>query len=553
MSRLRQRVAGIGLGFCFAWLLLTAAFIPLRRGPAVHAESSALAADILFWEREGETFWFTVRLANAAPASSYVITTVHKTDQPYPQHTVTVTTDAGGYATARMWSGCTYQGAFMGTVSVDVAHTGSQVATSNALTCAQFAPIMEVSATVETEDAWQSWVYVPGSGPIAFALADGNGRSHLNGSVQIVSAHGYQSPPLPLIEQRPGVYGAAWTPPAGAAALYRAQFTLNGADGSHSGLDAFIKTAGRAVWIWGEAAEGANPAVWALVTNGDEDANGRGDRDEWIEFMTAPFAEESWYASTAYLSVFPYISHTGYTEAAAFHTFLDVAHTHDLRVEALAGTHAWVNDDAGLQDGKATCDAVLDFNKSSAAAAQRFDGIHLDVEHDNWAENGRWARFIELLTYCRSQIDSYNMSYDPIILSADIPPHFGTGAHRTGEVMSGWDVMMLVDTVVLMDYRDFADVRKDGRTDGIIPRADPFLIDGNALQTPVIIGVELLLNPYDHVTFYEECLFHMELELEKVSTRLATSWAFQGIAMHDYEHWRTQRKSCLFLPLIESK
>mgnify|MGYP001119925545 CR=1 FL=1 len=194
--------------------------------------------------------------------------------------------------------------------------------------------------------------------------------------------------------------------------------------------------------------------------------------------------------------------------------------TGGVRVEALAGTHKWVESDAGLQDGKALCDAILDFNRAGGTSVERFDGIHYAVEHDDWFTGTRWPRFVELITYCQAQVNAYNQVHEPIVFGVDIPPHFLTGPDSSGQVKSSWDVMNVVDTVTLMDYRDFADER-DGRADGIIPRAELFVADGNALGKPVVIGVELTENSYDHVTFFEESVALMESELREVSRYFA--------------------------------
>jgi hypothetical protein len=345
-----------------------------------------------------------------------------------------------------------------------------------------------------------------------------------------------------------GRYQLTWSPPATPDALYRVQLTLDDANGGHSGVDAFIKLSGRSAWIWGEANESGNPEIWALLTNADFNGDGLGDRDEWLSFFGTPHGGESAYASTVYLSVYPYINPTGYSDAAAFQNFLTKAHQAGVKVEALTGTFEWVNSDALLQEGKDTCDAILAFNRSGAAA-ERFDGIHLDVEHDSWETENRWDRFLELLTYCRTAIDLYNQTYDPIVLNADIPTRFLTGSQNSGEVMSNWDLMQLLDVLTLMDYRDFADVRWDGRTDGILPRAEGFMEDGNALGTPVIIGLELTPNTYDHVTFAEECTAYLEQELETVALALSNEWAFQGFALHDYAAW--QLNQCrIYVPIV---
>jgi hypothetical protein len=232
----------------------------------------------------------------------------------------------------------------------------------------------------------------------------------------------------------------------------------------------------------------------------------------------------------------------------AIQAFLTAAHAKgEIRVEALAGTHEWVESDAGLQDGRDLCDAILDFNRAGAPPAERFDGIHFDVEHDDWYAGTRWFRYLDLITYCQAQVDTYNQTHEEILFGVDIPPHFLTGPGSSGAIQSGWDVLSIVDYATLMDYRDFADVRWDGRTDGIIRDAEAFLADGNALGKPVIIGIELTPNPYNHVTFFEECPMFMEDELRQVSRYLAGAWAYKGIAIHDFDTWKG--KSCIFLPV----
>ena len=60
--------------------------------------------------------------------------------------------------------------------------------------------------------------------------------------------------------------------------------------------------------------------------------------------------------------------------------------------------------------------------------------------------------------------------------------------------------------------------------------------------------MELTPNPYNHVTFFEECPTFMESELRKVSQHFAGDWAYKGIAIHDYSAWKG--KGCVFLPVI---
>lgn len=505
--------------------------------------------DMLSWEGMENPFWFTVRVLDAMPNTTYTVTTIHHTDMPYPQATFTVTTDEAGLASERVWSACMYNNAFTGNVRASLGLNGSEVAVSPDLDCLNLSGVADFGSQLAADATEQSWIYKPGMGAIEIWLADRDGRSNLTGTGRILSAGGYDSGNLVLSDGGNGRYQLTWSPPANPDPLYRVQLTLDDGDGGHSGIDAFIKMSGRSAWIWGEANESGNPEIWAILTNSDFNSNGSGDRDELVSFFGAPHGDESAYAATVYLSVYPYINPTGYSEAAAFQNFLTKAHQAGLKVEALTGTFEWVNSDALLQEGKDTCDAILAFNQSSATVSERFDGIHLDVEHDSWETDNHWDRFLELLTYCRTAIDLYNQTYDPIILNADIPIRFLTGPQNSGEVMSNWDVMPLLDVLTLMDYRDFADMRWDGRTDGILSWAEGFMTDGNALGTPVMIGLELTPNDYDHVTFAEECTAYMEQELENVAAALSASWAFQGFALHDYAAW-TLNQCRIYLPFV---
>ena len=502
-------------------------------------------------------YLFTARLSGAVSHTQYVISSYHHTDVDYPQDAVTVTTDGAGVASASVWSRCTVQDVLTGYVFARLEQAGALRAESNRLDCPALQTVAAFGSHLAGDPADDDWVYrlsPPGPDTVRVWVRDGAGRSGLAGTVRVRSAWaGYSLPEQPLVDEGGGLYGYSWSI-AGLprADDYRVQLALRDGAGGLSGLDAFVKLSGRATWVWGQAEEGGNPAIWAILTNADYDENGEGDRDDWLAFGDAPYGEPDPYATTSYLSIYPYIGYTGTLVTGTFQAFLAAAHgAGGVRVEALAGTHRWVETDAGLQQGKDLCDAILEFNRAGATPPERFDGIHYDVEHDDWFTGDRWARFVELIAYCQSQVDVYNGAHEPIVFGVDIPPHFVTGPGSSGQKKSSWDVMSIVDTVTLMDYRDFAAVRWDGRTDGIIPRAGPFIADGNALGTPVVIGVELTDNPYDHVTFYQESAAYMEAELREVSRHFAADWAYKGLAVHGYGAWREKaRARRIYLPVV---
>jgi len=525
-----------------------------RVNPGLNGVSPSLQLLAFQSPTAGYMFTFTVRLNGALSYTQYTISAYHHTDIDYWQDAVTVTTDRDGVASARVGSRCKVGDAVSGTVFVNLEYAGGLQAQSNLLACTSLQTIGDFGSYLVADPTNDDWIYrpsPPGSEDIRLWVRDAAGRAGLTGSVSIRSTEaGYWLSEKALNDAGNGVYTYTWSmTPATRADDYRAQLTLRDDAGGLSGLDAFIKLSGRAMWVWGEAVGGENPLIWAILTNEDYDGNGVGERDEWLAFDHAPYGRPDPYATTSYLSVYPYISYTGTLVTDTFQGFLVAAHvTGEMRVEALAGAYEWVESDAGLQNGKDLCDAILDFNRSGATPAERFDGIHYDVEHDDWFADNHWDRFIELMTYCQGQVDLYNQTFEPILFGVDIPPHFLTGPGSSGQVKSNWDVMHIVDTITLMDYRDFADARWDGRADGIIPRAEAFLVDGNALGKPVFIGVELTPNPYDHVTFFQECPAFMENELRQVSRHFAGDWAYKGLAIHDYGAWTD--KACLYLPLL---
>jgi hypothetical protein len=499
-------------------------------------------------------YLFTARLSQALSHTQYVISSYHHTDIDYGQATITISTDSAGVASARVWSRCIAGSNLSGTVFARLEQAGVFQAESNHLNCPTIQTISDFGSHLSTDLTNNDWIYrqsPPGPGSIRIWVRDAAGRVGLTATIGIRSAEtGYWLPEQPLVDEGGGLYSYMWSIVGlPRADDYRVQLTLHDGTDSLSGLDTFVKLSGRAMWVWEEAIEGGNPIIWAILTNGDYDSNGVGDRDEWLAFTDAPYGASDPYVTTSYFSIFPFLSFTGTLVTDTFQTFLTTAHIQGkFRVEALAGTHQWVETDSGLQEGKTLCDNILKFNHAGVTSAERFDGIHYDVEHDNW-DAGRWSRYLTLVTYCQSQVDLYNQSHEPIVFGVDIPPHFKTGPQSSSQITSSWDVLNIVDYITLMDYRDFADVRWDGRADGIIPRAAPFIGDGNALGKPVVIGVELKPTPYNHVTFFEECPVFMESELREVSQRFAGDWAYKGIAVHDYQTWK--RKACLFfLPVI---
>jgi len=490
---------------------------------------------------------FIARVKDANPNTEYDITIYHHTDINYLQDSKIVTTDSAGTASARLWSRC--YGATNPTyfVVAELSRDGL-VAESNRLYCSKLIGIAATDTEDKNNQGNDDEIYYIGQ-EIKIWAQDKDSQTNLTGTISISSiTAGYQSD-AQIPHQGDGIYSYIWdTTNLSPATDYRVEVTLSNSNGGLSGVDYLIRLInkvtlkGRAMWTWGETIGNENPQNWAIVTNGDYDNDSKGDRDELFDLCN----QVSFRITTIYFSVHPHLSKDGITlsDAQALREFLMTAHNAGLRVECLAGTHEWIEDK--LQEGKDYFDAVLEFNQT-ASHQERFDGIHYDVEHDSWNES-RWNNFIELINYCRSEINSYNLSHpveESIIFGVDTDPtRFLNGLESSGQVMSNYDVLNIVDYITILDYRDYAYFNPDipSRTDGLIHWAEPVIADATELNKGVHIGVELGTDNvyYEFVTFNEESLLYMETELLKVAEYFSDESlhpAYQGIALHDYNNY----------------
>jgi len=329
---------------------------------------------LLAFQPSEDGYLFTARFSELLPHTQYVISSYHHTDIDYWQDAVTVTTDSAGVASAKVWSRCTVSDTLTGTVFARLEQNGLFQTESNHLDCPALQTIEDFGSHLATDASNDDWVYrisPPASDNIGLWVLDAAGRAGLSGTITIRSAGGYLLDEQALTDAGDGLYSYIWSI-AGLprADDYRTQLTLRDDSGGLSGLDAFIKLSGRAVWVWGEKMEEKNPAIWAILSNEDYDGNGLGDQDEWLSFSNAPYDAPDPYVTTSYLSVYPYISFTGTLVTDTFQSFLTAAHTtNTIRIEALAGVPQWVEDDAGLQNGKDMCDEPLWISHSSRASS----------------------------------------------------------------------------------------------------------------------------------------------------------------------------------------
>ncbi|NQU74045.1 MAG: hypothetical protein HQ547_05000, partial [Candidatus Omnitrophica bacterium] len=177
-----------------------------------------------------------------------------------------------------------------------------------------------------------------------------------------------------------------------------------------------VYAAERAMWVWGMSEE--------IVL--DDPA---GSRAEFFSFCEAPHGDASKAVTIIYFSS----SAGGIDLISSFpeelRGFLAAAHSRGLRVDCLTGDKSWATPTRFIDEtwigrikGEEKCDAILAFNTGASFGAERFDGIHYDVEPHglsysrgddyDWDNNNAliWTEYLALLDSCQAKVDTYNAS-----------------------------------------------------------------------------------------------------------------------------------------------
>lgn len=179
---------------------------------------------------------------------------------------------------------------------------------------------------------------------------------------------------------------------------------------------------------------------------------------------------------------------------------------------------------------------VLDYN-ASRPAAQRFDGVSLDIEPhllDEWDTQKSFllAQFVVL---SQELMVLKKQAHAPLTLGAAIPFWLdGISMEINGTTkMLNQHVQDIYDHIVLMDYRDHAD-----GADGILSHAQDELAYARRIKKPVWIGVETGANEIQKVSFNHLNEADMERELAKVDAALSSNPEYAGVVIHHFSTYR---------------
>lgn len=228
-------------------------------------------------------------------------------------------------------------------------------------------------------------------------------------------------------------------------------------------------------------------------------------------------------------------------EAPAWHALLRRLHAGGLRVQALLGsaplrTEGWVLPER-QGEALAALREVLDYN-AAAARAERFDGVHLDIEPHQLPEwdHERERLLAGLLDLGQSLQALRAQRRARLPLAADLPFWLdGVELEWRGvRASAAAHAIRLFDSVTLMDYRNHA-----AGGDGIVAHALPNLALAARAGRPMVIGVETGEALPDKLTFRGLRREDLERELADAERALRGQRAFAGFAIHHYGAMRS--------------
>lgn len=235
------------------------------------------------------------------------------------------------------------------------------------------------------------------------------------------------------------------------------------------------------------------------------------------------------------------------SRALDWNALLAGAHARSMEVHALDGDPHYAlraKHDVALS----TVDAVIAYNQT-ATAAERFDGVHFDIEPyllNEWKDQGARERlladYLELNERATARAHENGLVY-----GVDLPFWWQLTDQATGEATSITNVrgvrrsavdrlLEIVDNLGLMDYRTFA-VGPDGLIENALATIGPADRIGKAL---IVVGVETddVAEARAKVTFAGTSLATLNTALTSLDAALRGHPSYAGTAIHCYDSFR---------------
>ena len=261
-----------------------------------------------------------------------------------------------------------------------------------------------------------------------------------------------------------------------------------------------ITTLDRSTWIW-------NP--WILLD----------DEVDTLKFL------ESKQINKVYLQIDSDIS------TSVYQNFIEKAAVRGIKMHALAGESYWITEN-GTEHQSQFLNWVERYQQE-ATDAQRFFGIHLDIEpYDTniWSTKQSLAiqSYQQLIIQANKKAQVLNLP-----LELDIPFWYDEIKYNTeyGKgILSEW-LIKHSDGVTIMAYRD--------TSNEIIKIVKNEIEYAKRINKPVVIGVETMKSAEgDNISFSEEGEIYMNKQLKKIQKYYSKNPSYKGIAIHHFDSWK---------------
>ncbi|MWV45080.1 hypothetical protein GRF59_15760 [Paenibacillus sp. HJL G12] len=212
-----------------------------------------------------------------------------------------------------------------------------------------------------------------------------------------------------------------------------------------------------------------------------------------------------------------------------YKSFIKASGALGIRVQALDGAPQW-----GLESERYRITNFLSWvqaYQNEAAAAEKFCGIHVDVEPHvltQWKTSQaevvrQWQNNV---LYMESEAEKLKLP-----LSADIPFWLGNYTAADGKTSLSRFMISHYDSVTIMSYRDSATA--------INSIATKELEDATALGKQAFAAVETKpSNEGDFITFYAKGADYMNEQLVQLHELAKVNPSYAGIAIHDFDGWK---------------
>jgi hypothetical protein len=217
-----------------------------------------------------------------------------------------------------------------------------------------------------------------------------------------------------------------------------------------------------------------------------------------------------------------------------YRSFISKASTKGIRIYALDGAPDWV-----APKGYTSQNQLMNWlgnYQSTSTSAQKFSGIHLDVEpylYSGWSTNqaDTIKSYQALLTKSKNSAASLKLP-----LESDIPFWFDTINYKNtyGNGMLAEWVITNTNSVTVMAYRDSSSAIID------LVKTEMGLAAKHGKS--LVIGVETgQSSEGNNLTFFEEGETYMNGQLGTVKSYYAASSGFNGVAIHHVGSWMTMK------------